>query len=93
MTKLQEIIQDVQFYTDFEIERELGKYEERKYNICIRLENGSYTQEQADRNYERASKIYNILRKEKQRRMLEKDKAYTELLKSMQGKSLGVYKR
>lgn len=82
MSILQEITECVDSYSDWFIETLMQKYEQRKYNICIKMEHGIYTQEQAERNYERASKIYTVLFKEKNRRMLEQDKVIRDILKS-----------
>ncbi len=93
MTILKEVTRDIQEYPDDYIERQIQKYTDRKYNICIKMEHGIYTQKQADKNYERASKICNLFQMEKYRRMLEQDKVFKEIIKSMQGQSLGVLTR
>jgi hypothetical protein len=93
MTILKEVSRDVQDYPDDYIERQMQKYQDRKYNICIKMEKGIYSQKQADKNYERASKIYTLFFMEKNRRMLEQDKIIREVLKSMQGQSMGVLTR
>ena len=93
MTKLQEITEGVQFYDDYTIERLMQRYTDRKYNICIKMERGIYSQKQADRNYERAAKIYTVLYNEKHRRMIEQDKYFRAYLDSIRGTSLGVVKK
>jgi len=90
MTTFQKITRDIREYQDSYIEDQLKKYQNRKYNICIKMEHDIYTQEQADKNYERASKIYNMLAMEKSRRMQEKDIVIRQVLKSMQGQSMFI---
>lgn len=49
-------------------------YNRRKDNICIKMERGIYSLEQANKNYKRASLICNIFESEKKRRIQEYDK-------------------
>jgi hypothetical protein len=87
MNKLKEISENIGEYSDYKIEKGIELYTNRKYNICIKMEKGIYTQKQADKNYERASKICNLFYEEKRRRMLEQDKifkGFIEVLKEQQ---------
>jgi hypothetical protein len=56
-------------------------YNKRKDNICIKMERGVYSLDQANRNYERASMIYNVFELEKKRRIKEYDKIIQSVIK------------
>ena len=82
MTVIEEIATDIKNYDDNLIVKLIKKYKAKQYNICIKLEKGLYTEEQADRNHEKVVKILCFLEHEKERR--EQERAWREIFCAVQ---------
>jgi hypothetical protein len=92
MSVLRDIQAEVKEYSDDHIKHLMQKYDQRKYNICMKMEHGIYTQKQADKNYERAAKIWHVLWQEKHDRMMALDASFTAAIAELVARnaSLGV---
>lgn len=87
MSKLQEFQETAPYMGTDELEYWMGVYDERKHNICLRMERQGYdpynyekNERLAQKNYERASKIYTVLWKEKQKRVMKQDEAFRAVI-------------
>lgn len=81
---LKELKENIQDESDYEIERQIKKYEKRAVNICMKYEDGQYSEDQFQRNGKRCNVFLQCIRNEQRRRLLEIEPYYRRAIASMQ---------